>query len=182
MNLRHAGRLIRASLLLAAALALAGCGFHLRRNASLPPSMQRIHVNAPTNALLQRHLARALESSGVTVEDSRGPGIAELNVPVAAFNTQTLTGGGYVRVSEFAVHYQVKFGVSDADGRVLVPLQSINMSREFSYDATNTVGNASQIDEIQQSLNADMIQAILLRLEAAGRHGLAAPAPATRTH
>lgn len=182
MSFRHAVRLIQTSLLLVAALALAGCGFHLRRNASLPPSMQRIHVNAPTNSTLQRHLARALETSGITVEDDSGPGIAELNVPVAAFSNQTLSGGGYVKISEFAVHYQVRFSVTDANGRVLVPLQTINMSREFSYDATDTVGNASQIDEIQQSLNADMIQAILLRLEAAGKHDLMAPAPATSTH
>lgn len=182
MSFSHLGRLIQTSLLLVAAFALAGCGFHLRQNASLPPSMQRMHVNAPANAVLQRHLARALETSGIAIEDQRGPGTAELNVPVAAFNTQTLTGGGYVRVSEFAVHYQVKFGVSDANGQVLVPLQDINMSREFSYDATNTVGNASQIEEIQQSLNDDMVQAILLRLEAAGKHGLVAPAPATSTH
>jgi len=79
------------------------------------------------------------------------------------------------------VHYQVRFGVTDANGQVLVPLQDINMSREFSYDATNTVGNASQIEEIQQSLNDDMVQAILLRLEAAGKHDLVAPAPATST-
>lgn len=179
MSLSHLGRLIQTSLLLVAAFALAGCGFHLRKNASLPPSMQRVHVNAPANAVLQRHLARALDTSGVTIEDKPGPGVAELNVPVAAFNTQTLTGGGYVRVSEFAVHYHVRFGVSDASGRALVPLQDINMSREFSYDATNTVGNASQVQEIQQSLNDDMVQAILLRLEAAGRHGFVAPAPAT---
>ncbi len=182
MSFSHAARLLQTSLLLVAALALAGCGFHLRKNASLPSSMQRIHVNAPANAVLQRHLARALETSGITIEDNAGPGIAELNVPVAAFNNQTLTGGGYVRVSEFAVHYQVKFSVTDASDQILIPLQTINMSREFSYDATNTVGNASQIDEIQRSLNDDMVQAILLRLEAAGKHGVVAPAPATSTH
>ncbi len=31
------------------------------------------------------------------------------------------------------------------------------MSREFSYDATNTIGTASQTEEIQRSLIGDMV-------------------------
>ena len=69
-----------------------------------------------------------------------------------------------------------------ADGQVLIPAQHINMAREFSYDATDTIGNASQIQQIQHSLNDDMVQAILFRLQAAGKHGLAVPASAASTH
>jgi LPS-assembly lipoprotein len=38
------------------------------------------------------------------------------------------------------------------------------------------VGNASQVQEIQRSLNDDMVQAILFRLQAAGKHPQAATA------
>ena len=54
--------------------------------------------------------------------------------------------------------------------------------REYSYDATNTVGNAAQVEALQGSLHDDMVQAILFRLQAAGEHELAAPAGATSTH
>jgi LPS-assembly lipoprotein len=63
-----------------------------------------------------------------------------------------------------------------------VPVQRIDMSREYSYDASNTIGNASQVEEIQRSLNDDMVQAILFRLQAVGKHELAAPATAASTH
>jgi LPS-assembly lipoprotein len=56
------------------------------------------------------------------------------------------------------------------------------MSREYSYDAGNTIGDESQVQEIQRSLNDDMVQAILFRLQAASKHQLAAPAPAASTH
>jgi len=97
-------------------------------------------------------------------------------VPVAAFGSDTLSAGGYSRISEFAVRYQVQFDVTDATGQVLVPHQRIDMSREYSYDATNAVGNASQVQEIQRSLNDDMVQAILFRLQAAATHPPAAAA------
>jgi LPS-assembly lipoprotein len=140
--------------------------------------MQRVHLDARGGSNFQRQLNLALERAGVTVEDTGGPGIAELSVPTAAFSTDTLTSGGYARISEYAVHYTVKFRVTDASGRILVPMQSINMSREFSYEASNTVGSASQIEQIQKSLDDDMVQAIMFRLEAAGRH----PAAASSVH
>ncbi len=174
MSRMHAGRSIRTALLLALALALAACGFHLRRNAQLPASMQRVHLTVNGSSVLQRHLARALLASGVIVEDSGGPEIAELRVPVAAFGSETVSAGGYSRISEFAVRYQVQFEVTDAAGKVLIPRQRIDMSREYSYDATNTVGNAAQVEEIQRSLNDDMVQAILFRLQAASKQPQAA--------
>jgi LPS-assembly lipoprotein len=182
MSFMKAGHLLQASLLLVAAFALSACGFHLRENATLPPQMQRVHLTVNGDGDFQRHLARALQTSGVTIEDDSGPGIAELRVPVAAFSTETLSAGGYVRITEYAVRYQVQFDVTDAAGQVLVPHQRIDMSREYSYDASNTVGNESQVQEIQRSLNDDMVQAILFRLQAASKHELAAPASASSTH
>ncbi|PWK92078.1 LPS assembly lipoprotein LptE [Fulvimonas soli] len=169
-------RMLKATLLLGT-LALAACGFHLRRSVALPPSMQRIHLTVNGGNELQRDLARALEGSGVTVEEQSGPGIAELRIPVAQFNTDTLTISGTARITEYAVRYQVQFEMDDAGGQVLLPRQRIDMSREFSYDATNAVGTDTQVEELQRSLNDDMVQAILFRLQAAGRHAQeAAPA------
>ena len=171
-----ASKLFRTAWALAAACAIGACGFHLRENATLPAGMQHVHVAVNGNYALQQRLVRALQTSGATVEDAGGPGIAELSVPVAAFSTETLSAGGYARVSEFAVHYQVRFRVSDTAGGTLVPEKRIDMSREYSYDATNTVGNASQVQAIEASLNDDMVQAILFRLEAAARNAQALPA------
>lgn len=169
------------ALLLLSLLALTACGFHLRRGASLPPSMQRVHIVGTGD--LQRSLSRSLAASGITVEDQSGTGIAELNIPVAAFSTDTLTVGGDARVTEYAVHYHVQFSVNDMNALPLLPPQEINMSREFSYDAFNTIGNASQIDQIQRSLIDDMVQAILFRLQAAGKHQEApAATPTGETH
>lgn len=178
MNPERAGRMLRA-LLLVSTLALGACGFHLRQNVALPPSMQRMHLTVNGGVDFQRSLTRALSHSGVTVEDQGGAGIAELRIPVAAFSTDTLSAGGYARITEYSIQYQLQFDVTDTAGRTLVPRQTINMSREYSYDATNTVGNAAQVEEIQRSLNDDMVQAILFRLQAAGQHELAAPAAAS---
>ena len=171
-------RRIRLLPLLLAALALTACGFHLRQSAALPTAMQRVHLDAHGSSNFQRQLSLALERAGATVEDAGGPGIAEFSVPTATFSTDTLTSGGYARISEYAVHYTAKFRVTDASGQILVSPQTINMSREFSYDASNTIGSASQVEQIQKSLDDDMVQAIMFRLQAAGH----APAAASSVH
>lgn len=181
MSSRKTSRLLQAVLLLSV-LALSACGFHLRANATLPAAMQRVHLTVNGSGDFQRSLARALRASGATVEDAGGLGIAELRVPTAAFSTDTLSAGGYARITEYAVHYQVQFSVVDGSGAMLVEPQRIDMQREYSYDATNSVGNASQVQEIQRSLNDDMVQSIMFRLQAAGKHEFAVPAPASSTH
>ncbi len=182
MNFTQKIRPIQVSVLLGLGFVLGACGFHLRENANVPPQMQHVHLTVAGGGEFQRMLTRALEVSGVTVEDDSGPGVAELRVPTATFGTDSLNNGGYVRITEYAVRYLVQFDVVDANGQTLVAPQRINMQREYSYDASNTVGNASQIQEIQRSLNNDAVQAILFRLQAAGKHDLIAPANASSTH
>ena len=181
MSFCKTSRLLQATLLLSV-LALSACGFHLRENATLPAAMQRVHLSVSGSSDFQRSLARALRASGATVEDEGGAGIAELRIPTASFSNDTLSAGGYARITEYAVHYHVEFSVVDGAGALLVEPQRIDMQREYSYDATNTVGNASQVQEIQRSLNDDMVQSIMFRLQAAGKHQLAVPAPASSTH
>ncbi len=168
-------RMLRVAPLLVVALALSACGFHLRRSVALPPSMSRLHLTVSGGGDLERGLTRALENAGVAVEDNAGPGTAELRVPVASFGTESLTQGGYARITEYAVRYQVEFDVAGADGKTVLPHQRIDMQREYSYDSTDTVGNASQVQQIQRSLVDDMVQAIMFRLEAAAKHPQAEP-------
>ena len=181
MSLVKAGRGLTLVLVGLLVCALAGCGFHLRENATLPPAMKRVHLTVSGAGEFQRHLARALQTSGATIEDESGPGIAELNVPVASFATESLTRGGYVRITEQAVRFQVTFNVAGPGGQTIEPSQTINMQREYSYDAADATGNANQVTQIEKSLQDDMVQSILFRLQAAGKRDIAAPTSASST-
>lgn len=159
-------------------LALAACGFHLRGSAAMPQGMQRVHLTVGGGGDFQRKLARALLASNVTLEDSAGPGIAELHVPAQNFTVQSLTINGAAQVTEFAVRLHVVFTATDPDGKVIVPEQSIDMQREYSYDASQPVGTQSQMEQIQGSLIDDAIQSMLFRLQAVAKNGETAAAKA----
>jgi len=148
---------------------LAGCGFHLRQEAVLPASMQRVHVQiADPGSALARDLVRALPRTGATVVDEAGPGVAVLAVAVNSVSTDVLSVGGAARANEYSIRHHVEFSVHAADGGELVPNQVIELTREFTFDSTQAVGVNAEIDLLTRELERDMVQAILRRLEVVG--------------
>lgn len=154
---------------------LSACGFHLRQSAALPEPMQRqVYLNVSGGGELPRDLARALNVRKVQVLNESAPGVAELDV-AAAFRTDVLTSTGFARVGEYAVRYHVNLSLKDASGAVVLPQQSIDLSHEFTFDPFQAIGTAAQTEVIERDLTREMTDAIMRRLEAAGRKGTLVP-------
>ncbi len=155
-------------LLLAAAVVLAGgCGFHLRKEANLPASMKKVHIQiSDPSSPLAKDLAKALPRSGTEVVDNIEPGVAIMNISANAFSTDVLSVGGNARATEYALRYHVELEVEDAAGTSLLPKQTIELTREFTFDASQALGVAAEVDLLTQELQRDMTQTILRRLEA----------------
>jgi LPS-assembly lipoprotein len=158
---------IPSALLVAGALLLTGCGFHLRKEAELPAGMQRVHVEiADPSSALARDLSKALSRSGATVVAEAGEGVAELKIGANTLSTDVLSVGGTARANEYALRLHVEFEVTDAAGTAILPKQTIELSREFTFDATQALGVAAETDLLGKELERDMVQTILRRLEA----------------
>jgi LPS-assembly lipoprotein len=154
------------------AVLLAGCGFHLRKEAQMPASMKKVHIQiGDANSPLAKDLAKALPRSGTVMVDEVGPDIAIMNISANAFSTDVLSVGGNARASEYSLRYHVEFEVQDAAGTSLLPKQTIELSREFTFDASQALGVAAETDLLTQELERDMVQTILRRLEALAHAG-----------
>jgi LPS-assembly lipoprotein len=149
---------------------LAGCGFHLRKEAQLPAAMQRVHIEiADPGSPLAKDLSKALPRSGAQVVDTAEAGVAVLKIAVNTLSTDVLSVGGTARANEYALRYHVEFSVEGADGSPVVPKQTIELSREFTFDASQALGVAAETDLLGKELERDMVQTILRRLEALGK-------------
>jgi LPS-assembly lipoprotein len=154
----------------------AGCGFHLRQEATLPASMQRMHIEiADPLGALGRDLAKALPRSGVVVVDEVEPGVAVLNITANRFHTDVLSVSGRARANEYTIRYHVEFNVNDAAGALLVPAQVIELTRDFTFDASQALGISAETDLLTAELERDMVQTLLRRLEAVGKARSQAP-------
>jgi LPS-assembly lipoprotein len=163
---------------LATVVALAGCGFHLRRSAAVPaPMAQRVYLHVDGGGEFPRSLAAALRSSKVEVLDEPTEGVATLAVPVASFSSHLLTSSGFQRVGEYTVGFRVQFKLTGGDGNTVVPMQTIELSHEFAIDQTQFSAISSETEAIQRSLVREMTDAVMRRLEARAEVGApAAPA------
>lgn len=162
---------LQSSLCVMSALALSGCGFHLRQSAALPEPMQKqVYLNVAGGGELPRELARALNARKVEVLETSTPGAAELDVN-AQFRTDVLTSTGFARVGEYAVRYHADFSLKDASGAVVVPSQGIDLSHEFTFDPFQAIGTAAQTEVLERDLVREMSDSIMRRLEAIGRKG-----------
>lgn len=161
--------LLRAPFLCVVAFAslLAGCGFHLRKEAQLPAAMQRVHIEiADPASPLAKDLAKALPRSGAQVVDKVEAGVAVMKISANTLSTDVLSVGGTARANEYALRYHVEFAVEDSAGTAILPKQTIELSREFTFDATQALGVASETELLGKELERDMVQTILRRLEA----------------
>jgi LPS-assembly lipoprotein len=160
-------RRLAIAMLAAFVLVAAGCGFHLRKEANLPASMKKVHIQiGDANSLLAKDLAKALPRSGVEVVDTVEPGVAVMNISANAFSTDVLSVGGNARATEYSLRYHVELEVQDAAGTSLLPKQTIELTRVFTFDSSQALGVVAEVDLLTQELQRDMTQAVLRRLEA----------------
>lgn len=160
-------RLVIAAILGAA---LAACGFHLRREAQLPATMQRVHIDiADASSALARDLGKALQRSGAQLVAQGGAGAATLKVGSNGYSTDVLSVGGNARATEYTLRYRVEVSATDAAGGELLPVQTIELTRDFTFDASQALGIAAETDLLRQELERDMVATILRRLQVVAR-------------
>ncbi|UXI69918.1 LPS assembly lipoprotein LptE [Tahibacter amnicola] len=153
------------------ALALAACGFHLREQANVPDALRTVYLEiADPGSRLHRDLPGALERAGAKVLEAPAPEAATLRIPVSSLGPEPLSVGSTARVREYTMRYRVEFDAVDAAGAVVIQRQQIELSRDYTFDETQALGVAAQEEELRRQLERDMVQAILRRIEAAGRH------------
>ena len=155
-------------ILLLAALALAGCGFQLRGTADLPfKTIYMPPANQPGVALdLRRNIQAG--SRTTVVDDPKGAeAVLEFTQESREKTILSLAANG--RVREFELQYRVSFRVHDNKGGEFLPSNTVLLKRAVTFNDTDILAKEREDEQIYRSMESDMVQQILRRLEAAQR-------------
>lgn len=159
---------MRILVLAALALGLSGCGFQLKKELSLPPSLARLDViSSDPYSPVQQGLERALRRAGAVVPGGEGSGRLELRGLSLSSRPLSLANTG--RVQEFALEYRAELMLTDAAGKVVLPLEPIVLQRDYSFDSANPSGSPAEEELIRQELDRAMVDAVLRRVDVALR-------------
>jgi LPS-assembly lipoprotein len=147
---------------LAVLVLLYGCGFHLQTRPELPPEMQRtrLEIQDPYSQFARR-LQTHLEQSGVDVVTA-AEGAAILEVPLNATRKEIQSIGDNARVREFLVRHTVQFRLLASDGNELIPLQTFEQSRIYSFNEQDILA-AEREDEFLRNDVADSLARMVVR-------------------
>jgi len=148
------------------ALALAGCGFHLRGEATY--AFSTIYVNAPGAPLLAAEMKRALNSTGSakTVDDSKQAQVI-LDIPLVADDKEVLSISGAGAVEEYALIKRVGFRLHDADGNDWLPPAEISLRRSYTFSESEVLARGTQEERLLKEMQTDAVQQLIRRLQAA---------------
>lgn len=164
--------MIRSAVVAVLVLALAACGFHLRKALSLPPDLGPVQVVArdPYSPLPQA-LTLALQRAGAEVRrGSRAEaGIATLHILSERWASTPVSIDAQGRAQEYALRYAVVFRLQDANGEDLVPQQAVELSRDYVSSPTDLTGTDSERDLLSRELEREMTASIIRRIDGASR-------------
>ena len=152
----------------ALALLLAGCGFQLRGTADLP--FNTIYTPPASTPGIALDLRRNIRT-GTRTELVDDPKKAEAVMEIAqeAREKVILSLGASGRVREYQLRYRVGFRVTDGKGGEFVPLNTVLLTRDITYNDSDVLSKESEEQLLYRDMQSDMVQQIMRRLAAAQR-------------
>ena len=143
-----------------------GCGFHLRGKANLPASMNVTYLqdsHPPSNIYLP--LRRTL-GSNVKVTDDPNKATAILQLSNERFDRRLLSAAVGSPIKNYELHYSISFTLLGNGDKVLLAPQTINVTRELSFNETQVLAKTSEQQQLQQDMIRNAVRQILNRLQA----------------
>ena len=153
--------------LLAGALFLQGCGWHLRGAQPLPAELQTLHLKiASENSTFARALKRSFKTMDVTLADATSDAPYTLSVSGIRNDRRVLSTTGTAKVAEYVLASSITYSVSDANGEKLVEPTLISTEKTYLYNRNNAVSSYEEENLLREEMQRDLIQQLIRRYRA----------------
>ena len=153
-----------AGLVLAAALSVAGCGFHLQGHSPLPPQFKVSYVDAhDRQSDFVQGLRNALLVAGVVLTEDATSATATVHVLDDKHVLRTLSVSPDNLPREYELTYTVRFSVTAGDKELLAP-QEVSTAREYSFTVTELLAKDNEEAILQAALAHDLVDVVMRRL------------------
>jgi LPS-assembly lipoprotein len=152
--------------IVATALLLGSCGFHLRGEA--PYTFKSVYLNSPTAQPLTTELRRTLEAGGSAklVTDAKQAEVV-LDVDSVEDNKSILSLSSGGKVFEFLLTKRVLFHVHDSEGNEWLPTAEVIARRTYTYSDTEALAKEYEEQRLWREMQTDTVQQIVRRLQTA---------------
>ena len=163
LSVMQIGQLPKFMTMLALAMLLAACGYHLRGEAILPFKTIYIEAANPNSALI-KELRSNLKTNKIKVLDKAEKADIILNIALEQPDKQILTLDATGLVNEYQLRYRVSLRAYDNQQQEWLPASELLLTRDFIYDNSQILAMSSEEVLLYQNMRSDMVQQIMRRL------------------
>jgi LPS-assembly lipoprotein len=152
--------------IVAVALLVSACGFHLRGEYSLP--FDKLYISLPESAELHAVLKRNIEASTrtrVTGKADEAQATLQILADTPVKRILSLNSAG--RVREYQLVRTFAFRVLHPKGGEYVPQSSIVLTREMTFDDAAVLSKEAEEVLLWRDIQNDLVQQLLRRLATA---------------
>lgn len=166
--------------LLAACLALSGCGFHLRGSEGDTSFAQKLYVEGPGTAggAFIGVFGTALTGVGGNIVASPAASTGVVYLYRASYLRQPITLNRTGRATAFDLSYRIVYEVRSPKGEVLLPRKEFEIKRDYFNDQTLPLAQLAEEGQIREELEREAAQSLLRRVVNVLRRGREESAPA----
>ncbi|MDH4167492.1 MAG: hypothetical protein OEY13_10250 [Gammaproteobacteria bacterium] len=148
-----------------AAFLLAGCGFHLQGNGSLPDGARKVCViTADEVTPFAVELRRAIERAGGELTGTTAQAEMVVRIRRDRSGRRVLSVSARNTPQEYEIFYSVEYSV-DRGGREVLEPQPLEMIRNLSFDETQLLAKDREEVVIRDSMAKDLAMLVTRRLE-----------------
>lgn len=148
----------------AAALLLAGCGFHLQGRAPLPAVVKTPYLEAPDpQSDFIQYLRHDLLSNGAQLMYEKTHASAVVSILSDRVVRRVLSVSSVNRVNEYEVTYTVAFSVTSQGKQLLAP-QELSATRTYSFDESLLLAKGHEEDILRQDMARNLADMVMRRL------------------
>ena len=142
---------------------LAGCGFHLRGQATLPFDTLYVPGSSPLLVELKRNVSAGTNTKLVQ-NDKDAKAVFGLTQEVREKVILSFNTSGLVR--EYQLRYRVAFRLHDIKGRNYLPPSEIQLTRDVSFNEGQILAKEAEDALLYRDMQSDMVQQIIRRIVA----------------
>ena len=153
--------------LLITLLFIGGCGYHLRQAAQLPASISPIIISGiGPHTDLYEEMAHRLKSDTVQLTKERSEAKTMLKISSYKRQNRTMSVDETGKVAQTELRHTLAFSLISASGEVLVPAQSIVVTRDYINTEQQKLGKVTEAGQLAEGMQQELARQIITRIQA----------------
>jgi LPS-assembly lipoprotein len=154
----------RALLVLAASVALAGCGFKPRGSQTLP--IDHLFLALPVNSALGAEITRVVRAStNAKVVSDRKEAQAIFELLGETREREVLSINAQGRAREYQLRLLSTFRVVDKNGLELIAPTTLTARRDISFNESELLAKESEEAMLYRDMQSDLVRQMVTRLQ-----------------